>query len=144
MKLNNEIPSQYWICKIRSFVKKLLSPCVVCKRLNARALQYPSHSDLPVLRFDSSNAINSIGVDYLGPLFVLPVYGPKNKIYKAYIVLYTCTAARGLILEVTQNASANTFVNCLKRFIARRGCPSNEISDQECVYFCRDTVFLFK
>ena len=137
MELNNEIRSQYWICKIRSFVKKLLSPCVVCKRLNARALQYPSHSDLPVLRFDSSNAFNSIGVDYLGPLFVLPVYGPKNKLYKDYIVLYTCTATRGLILEVTQNASANTFVNCLKRFIARRGCPSNVFTSEE-------TVFLFK
>ena len=53
----------------------------------------------------------------------------NEKLYKAYVVIYTCAAMRVVILDVIHNANASTFISCLKRFISRRGCPSTVISD---------------
>ena len=74
----NEICANYWVTKGRHFVKKIISPCITCKKLNCRPYAYPGHSDLPELRFDDRYPFASTGCDYLGPLYVLPVYG-KDK-----------------------------------------------------------------
>ena len=73
----NEIRSNYWITRGRYFVKKVISPCVICKTLNCRPYNYPGHSDLPELRFDDLYPFASTWCDYLGPLYVLPVYEKK-------------------------------------------------------------------
>ena len=43
--------------------------------------------------------------------------------------MYTCASARDIILGLIPNLSANSLKNSLKRFISRRGCPGNVISD---------------
>ena len=78
----NELRSRFWITKGRNFVRKILNSCTVCKKLNSRAFAYPGHSDLPPLRFDDRHPFGSTGYDYLGPLYVLPVYGQKNSMFK--------------------------------------------------------------
>ena len=70
-----ELRSKFWITRGISFTKKLLYLCAVCKKLNARAYQYPSISQLPELRFSDNYPFMSTGVDHLGPLFCMPVYG---------------------------------------------------------------------
>ena len=134
-----ELRSKYWITSGRSFVKKIINPCVVCKKLNARPYYYPEKSDLPDFRFDDKNPFNSTGVDYLGPLLCLPIYYAQEKLYKAYIVIYTCAATRAIILDVVHNANASTFISCFKRFISRRGCPSTVISDNGSAFISDDT-----
>ena len=104
-----ELRSMYWLTRGRSFVKKIVSLCTVCKKLNSRPYKYPEHSDLPVLRFEDSYPFASTGVDYLGPLLCLPVYGKSDNLHKAYIVLYTYTSTRAVILEVVNNANTDTF-----------------------------------
>ena len=96
----NEFRSNYWVTKGRSFVRKITGNCTFCKRLNGRSYRYPGHSDLPALRFDDRFPFASTGVDYLGPLHVLPVYGSGKveRLNKAYIVLYICAATRAIIL----------------------------------------------
>ena len=91
-----EIRSRYYISKIRQYVKKQLNGCIVCNKLHCRPLHYPSHSDLPKFRFYESKAFNSVGVDYLGPLLVLPVFLATNKMHKVHVALYTCAATRGI------------------------------------------------
>ena len=124
-----EFRSTYWITKGRSFTKKILGPCTVCKRLNSRSFAYPGHSDLPELRFDKRHPFSSVGCDYLGPVYVTPVYGRKNSTYKAYVVIYTCATTRAVILEVVNSADTENFIQSFRRFIARRGCPSKIVSD---------------
>ena len=136
----NEIRTNYWITRGRSFVKKVLSPCTLCKRLNGRPYVYPAHSDLPNLRYDDRYPFASTGVDYLGPLYVLPVYGSDNeKLYKAYIVLYTCASTRAIILEVVNSCNTKNFIQSLRRFMARRGCPSLIISDNGASFVADET-----
>ena len=69
----NEFRSNYWVTKGRCFVKKIIHPCVICKKINCRPYSYPGHSDLPPSRFDEKFPFSSTGCDYLGPLNVLPV-----------------------------------------------------------------------
>ena len=134
-----EFRQQYWITRGRSCVKKVIHPCIICKKLNGRPYLYPQHSDIPEFRFDDITPFHSVGVDYLGPLMCLPVYDVKVKLYKAWVVIYTCASTRAIILDVVHNYHSSTFINCLKRFIAKRGCPSTVISDNGKTFISEDT-----
>ena len=61
--------------------------------------------------------------------------------FKCYIVIYACASTRGVILDVVPDDSAETFINSLKKFITRRGCPV-KISDNGGV-FVADTTQKF-
>ena len=136
----NEIRANYWITKGRNFVKKIIVPCTLCKRLNSRPYVYPGHSELPELRFDERYPFASTGCDYLGPLYVLPVYEiDKSKLYKTYVVLYTCAATRAVILEVVNSCNTKNFLQSFRRFIARRGCPALVISGNGSSFIADET-----
>ena len=120
-------------------MKKVIGRCVVCKKLNARSYAYPGHSDLPALRFDDRLPFASTGCDYLGPVHVQPVYGDRKRSYKAWIVLYTCMATRAVILDVVSTASAASFLQSFRRFIARRGSPAQMISDNGSSFAAEET-----
>ena len=119
-----EFRQQFWITCGRSCVKKVIHTCVICKKLNGRPYLYPQYSDIPEFCFDDITLPHSVGLDYLGPLMSLPLYNVKVKLYKAWIVIYTCASITAIILDVVHNYHSSTFINCFKRFIARRGCPS--------------------
>ena len=84
--------------------------------------------DLPGFRMDNSRAFKNDGVDYLGPLFVLPVFKPEKQLLKVWVVIYTCVSTRGIVLDVVENMSSNAFLNSLRKFIARRGAPTLIVS----------------
>ena len=134
-----EFRATYWITRGRSFVKKILYPCVPCKRLNARPLMYPGHSELPFVRFDERHPFSSTGVDYLGPLYCTPVYGKDGKTFKALVVLYTCLSTCAIVLDVVHASNAKVFINSLRRFISRRGCPAVIVSDNGSSFTAEET-----
>ena len=134
-----EMRSKYWIVRGRSFVKKVIRDCTTCKKINSRSYQYPNISQLPETRFSENFPFMSTGVDYLGPLYCLPIYGKDNDVHKAYVVLYTCTTTRAVILDVVSNATADNFLDSFKRFLARRGCPATVVSDPGSVFVADQT-----
>ena len=69
----------------------------------------------------------------------LPVYEIKVKLCKAWVVIYTCASTRAIILDVVHNYHSSTFINCFKRFIAKRGCLSTVISDNGKTFISEDT-----
>jgi len=68
-------------------------------------------------------------VDYCGP-FILKTRGRGNNKYKGYIVVFICFSTRSIHLEVTTDLSTANFISAFKRFISRRGKPTNMYSDQ--------------
>ena len=130
---------QHWITRGRSCVKKVIHPSIICKKLNGRPYLYPQHSDIPEFRFDDITLFHSVGIDCLGPLMCLLEYDVKVKLYKAWVVIYTCGSTRATILNVVHNYYSSTFINCFKRFIAKRGCPSTVISDKDKTFISEDT-----
>ena len=52
-----------------------------------------------------------------------------NKMYKAWITLYTCASTRAILLDLAPRPNPTSFINSFRRIIARRGFPNNIISD---------------
>ena len=65
---------------------------------------------------------------------MLPVYGEKNSMFKAYVVIYTCAASRAVILEVV---NSNNTQNCIQSF--RRRCPAVMISGNGSSFIAHET-----
>ena len=61
----------------------------------------------------------------LGPLLI----SSENDVLKNWICLYTCVNVRAVHLELIEDMTTESFLLCLRRFIARRGKPSMIISD---------------
>ena len=53
----------------------------------------------------------------------------NDDMHKAYIVIFTCTTLRSVILDLVEDNSSKNFRNSIKRFIAMGGCPKKIISD---------------
>ena len=135
-----ELRSMYWIVKGRSFVKKSIRSCTICKRLNVRAYSYPNTPDLPEFRFDFLYPFSTTAIDYFGPLFCLPVFKVDAvNLYKAWVVLFTCTSTRAISLEVVNSSSSCVFLQCFDRFVSRRGCPNRIITDNGSVFTSEET-----
>ena len=79
----------------------------------------------PKERVSKAKPFTYVGLDYLGPIQVKE----GNSVVKMWVCLFTCLAVRAIHLELVKGLSAQLFLDCLRRFIARRGKPSLIISD---------------
>ena len=52
-----QVRSQFWIPRGRQLVRKILFPCVLCKRLQGTVYASPEHSDLPPHRVVEDTSI---------------------------------------------------------------------------------------
>ncbi len=124
-----QIRTKYWICKGRQIVKSFLSKCVICKRLIGKPYTTPENSPLPAFRVSEDLAFTNIAVDFAGPLYIKDIYSKSQEMQKCYIALFTCASTRAIHLELVPNLLASTFIRALKRFIGRRGIPTQILSD---------------
>ena len=67
----------------------------------------------------------------MGPLHVKDIYYKSSidDMCKAYIVIFTCTMSRSVILDLVEDKSSKNLTNSFKKFIAKRGCLKKIISD---------------
>ena len=59
--------------------------------------------------------------------------------FNCYVILCTCTITRGIILDLVKDGYTKIFINSLRTFIARWGCPKNVISDNGKVFTADET-----
>ena len=90
----------------------------------------------PKQRVSESLPFQFIGSDYLGPVFVKE----GTTMTKMWICLFTCLAIRAVHLEWVRSLSAEHFLLCLRRFIARRGRLELIISDNAAQFKLVKTV----
>ena len=116
---------RYWIVRGASAVRRVLGQCLQCKRRNVNAGQQIM-SELPKCRLTPNNPpFYFTGIDYFGPFFVKQ--GRSRQ--KRWGCIFTCLSSRCVHIEVVASMSADAFINALRRFIARRGKPSDIYSD---------------
>ena len=120
-----EVRSRFWITRGRQYVKKVLTDCFVCKRLEGTAFPVPAYAPLPEFRVTQSLPFANIGIDFAGPIY----YKTKEGMMKSYIALFTCSVTRAVHLELTKDLTTSTFICSLRRFCARRGIPSIIVTD---------------
>ena len=119
------IRQNYWIIKGRRTVQTILSRCVSCKKRQAQMAKQKMAS-LPQDRTTPSKPpFTYTGVDYFGPF---EVRRGRTKV-KRYGVLFTCLNIRAIHLEIASSLDTESFINALRRFIARRGQPEEIRSD---------------
>eukprot|EP00794_Sanderia_malayensis_P012189 gene12189-biopygen9725 len=121
-----EMRSRFWVPRGRQVVKKLLKKCLICRRQEGLAFRNPPTAALPEFRVSEAPPFSYVGVDFAGPLFVKEKQGKMSKVY---ICLFSCCLTRALHLEIVNDLTAVSFLNCLRRFCARRGTPSIINSD---------------
>ena len=125
----NELRTQFWIPKARTFIKKVIGNCYVCKLLESKPYAYPVAPDLPSSRVSINPPFTHIGLDYAGPVYVKSIYSSSTNSFKAWIVLYTCHATRAVCLDLVPSYDADSCIRTLRRFFSRRGVPTSILSD---------------
>lgn len=116
---------QFWIVSAKRTIRRCLSKCISCYRLNPQPLQ-PFMSDLPAYRVNQIKAFSVVGTDYGGPFRIKLSPHRGAKIDKAYLCLFVCLATKAVHLEVVSTLSTDGFIAALRRFVGRRG-RCNEI-----------------
>ena len=74
-------------------------------------------SELPPLRTSEAPPFTYIGVDMFGPFLIKNKRNETNR----YGVMFTCLSVRAVHLEITHSMDTDSFIQALKRLIARRG-----------------------
>ena len=125
------IRENWWIPRLRAAVKREKRKCVICKVFSTKPYKGQSTAPLPTFRTNVSWPFETTGVDFAGP-FLYRVN--KNKVGKAYIIIFTCAVMRGVHFEVTQSQTAEEFQSKLNAFITRKTRPKLLVSDNAQVF----------
>ncbi|KAM0724699.1 Pro-Pol polyprotein [Formica fusca] len=115
----------YWPLNGRNTIRRTLRNCIVCFRTKPVTASQLMGS-LPSIRVTPARPFLNTGVDYAGPFSVKIL---RNKTGKAYLSLFVCLATKAIHLELVSDLSTASFLNAIKRFIARRGKCSTLYSD---------------
>lgn len=111
---------RYWILAARNIVRKRVQQCNICFKVNPRNTA-PFMADLPACRVQEAKAFCHTGMDYAGPLHIVPYRRRGVHSIKAYLCLFVCLVTKAVHLELASDLSTDAFLNALKRFISRRG-----------------------
>ncbi|XP_035215816.1 uncharacterized protein LOC118189340 [Stegodyphus dumicola] len=119
--LMTNLRENFWILKSRKSIRNIIRKCVRCKRFVSQRVEVEPGFP-PEDRVREGATFEVVGVDLAGPLYL-------REGSKAWIVLYTCAIYRAIHLELVTSLSTETFIQSLRRFIARRGRPYVIYSD---------------
>ncbi|GFV77148.1 integrase catalytic domain-containing protein [Trichonephila clavipes] len=85
--------------------------------------------DLPIERINPCRAFEKVGIDFAGPITTKCQHTRKANNFKFYICLFICMCTKAVHLELVSSLSAAAFLSALRRFVSRRGYPSDIYSD---------------
>nr|XP_041632357.1 uncharacterized protein LOC121502721 [Drosophila kikkawai] len=121
------IRRQFWIVNARDLARQVVRSCIHCRRYRP-TLEKQLMGQLPKERITPSRPFSRCGIDFCGPINVyLRIRGKPPT--KAYLAVFVCFATKAIHVEVVSDLTTDSFIASLKRFIARRGLPSDIFCD---------------
>ncbi|XP_059062430.1 uncharacterized protein LOC131855205 [Achroia grisella] len=121
----NELRQRLWVVKIRPTVRNVIKGCLVCQ-IRRKKPTSPPTGDLPAARLaHHARPFTYTGLDYFGPIET--TVGRHRE--KRYGALFTCMTSRAIHIEVVHTLGTHSAIAALRRFMARRGCPTEIWSD---------------
>ncbi len=95
---------KYWIIKGNSAARKIISKCVICRRVKGRTVEQKM-ADLPLERIlPDLPPFTNVGLDYFGPIEV-----KRGRGYvKRYGVIFTCMSSRAVHLQVANSLETDS------------------------------------
>ncbi|XP_066028224.1 uncharacterized protein [Pocillopora verrucosa] len=121
------IRQTYWIPQGRQLVKRIISKCVTCRKVEGPPFRSVPTPPLPQSRVQQSLVFQFTGIDHARPLYVCDQTNQTSS--KMYICLFTCAVVRAIHLELVEDQTTDAFLRAFRRFISRRGVPECIISD---------------
>ena len=114
---------RFHIVKARSTIRSITRQCITCKRHSAHP-EDQMLGQLPAECVTLTAPFDKTGVDYAGPFQLKYGHVRKPTTIKTYICLFVCLSVKAVHLEVVSGLTTEAFIAALRRFIARRGCPT--------------------
>eukprot|EP00111_Clytia_hemisphaerica_P020433 TCONS_00060215-protein len=96
-------------------IRHVLHQCVSCRKLRGKS-QSPKMADLPEDRLQDAPPFTYVELDLFGPFLVKE----RRSELKCYGIIYTCLNSRACHPESVNSMDTDSFIMCLRRFIARR------------------------
>lgn len=107
---------KYWIPQANSAVRRIISKCIVCRRLNSKPGRQKM-ADLPEDRLlPDQPPFTNVGVEFFGPFEIKR----GRSLVKRYGVIFTCLNMRAVHMEIAHSLDTDC-INAIRRFICRRG-----------------------
>ncbi|XP_050676867.1 uncharacterized protein LOC126973587 [Leptidea sinapis] len=123
------IREMYWPIGGRNLARICYHQCVLCRRMKGQTVN-PIMGNYPQQRLVvGEHPFTSVGVDYAGPITAASRQGRGCRFVKVYIAIFICFTTKAIHLELVGDLTSNNYLSALRRFIARRGKPSNMYSD---------------
>ena len=116
MTLNNLRWNGFWILNANVAVRGMIYRCVNCRKLRGK-FGVQKMADLTKVRCLEVLLFTYCGVDMFGPYTIRE----RRSDLKRYCALFICFARRAVHIEVTNALDTDSFIQVLRRFIARRG-----------------------
>ena len=110
----------FWLPRGRATVKRMLSTCYVCKKLNSLSFRYPKRTDFIGDRVNFTHPFDHTGIDHTGSFNV----AIGNEICKMYLVIFTCLNIRAVHIELVPSLSVQHFLLAFIKFVNAHCHPS--------------------
>lgn len=120
--------NNFWVLKCRNSVKNIVHNCIICYRYK-KLVNNQLMGSLPDPRCQINPPFSKVGIDYCGPYNIKTSRLRGSKIYKCYIAIFICLATKAVHVEVVSELSTQAFLASFKRFVGRRGLPTDVYSD---------------
>ena len=106
----------------------MCNDCVVCKKASAK-IENQRMGQLPAARVNPTPPFSTTGIDYAGPFTLKREHTRKPVLVKSYLAIFVCFATKAVHLELVSDLTTDTFLVALRRFVSRRGLPTDIHSD---------------
>ena len=120
--------SKYHVIGAKRLACTIYKQCVVYRKAAARTGRQ-SMGQLPSSRVTPGSVFNNVGIEYAGPVITKRGHTQRLILQKTYICVFVCMAVKAVQLEAVSDLTSEAFISALKRFISRRGKPSQILSD---------------
>ena len=114
--LNELRRSGYWVVNGNSAVRSKLFKCIQCRRLRGK-LGIQKMANLPSSRLVEVPPFTYCGVEMFCPFIIKK----RRSEVKQYGAMFTCMNSRAVHIEVAHSLDTDSFIQALRRIIARRG-----------------------
>ena len=125
--------AKYWIPHCRRVASSVWKNCFKCKLVD-KHLQEQLMSKYKLWRTLPSPVFSTVCLDLFGPVYikdnVVKRSGRGSVQSKAWGVVFVCAATGCLSLDLTEDYSTDSMLQCLRRFTCEHGQPSTFITDR--------------
>lgn len=111
----------------KELAQRIVRNCVICARSKPILMQQIM-GDLPKERVKIAHAFINVSLDFFGPINIHHRLRGRATA-KGYACIFVCLSTKATHIEPANDTSIDGFINCLKRFVARRSAPSKIICD---------------